>query len=105
MTPNPHVNDTYKEIAVSLPRGTTHVLMPTFPEQDVTYMAWTFQFVGPESGNSYYRWYTWDRGAWRKDMSGFCNRHNRLQTVWEYVSNKVKEKQNGHQDQLHVQGR
>lgn len=68
-----------------IPVGTTHVL-PTDPEAyslSPLYMKWGHDFVGPESGTSYSCWYHWHRGAWHKDY-GFCDRHNRLQTVEQY---------------------
>jgi hypothetical protein len=34
-------------------------------------------FVGIESGETFYCWYFWARGEWIKDRS-FCDRHKKL---------------------------
>lgn len=62
------------------PLGTTHVLLadPLAFDLRPTWMKWGYAFTNTESGQVFYRWYSWDRGKWRPDTSFHPRENTRL---------------------------
>lgn len=74
------------------PPGATHIL-PADPlgfDQRPTWMKWGYDFTGPESGQMFCCWYSWDRGEWKRDKSFHPRENTVLLTVAEFLSRNTR---------------